>query len=108
MFGAGLPVLAFRFPALPELLTEGRDGLGFGSVDELRGLLWDVLTEPQLLQRLKDGVAVESWGDNWRRNMGPLLLHEGHGLLCKDKRLSPAILLSILLLSLLLFFLHVA
>lgn len=35
MFGAGIPVLAISFPAIPELVKHGQNGLIFNSREEL-------------------------------------------------------------------------
>lgn len=44
MFGAGLPVLAAGFAALPELVAHGANGLVFNSARELAGQLAEVLS----------------------------------------------------------------
>ena len=44
MFGAGLPVLAAGFAALPELVAHGANGLVFESPRELAGQLAEVLS----------------------------------------------------------------
>jgi beta-1,4-mannosyltransferase len=70
MFGAGLPVLGFsQFAAWPELVTEGVDGRGFGSADEMAAILRELLQPPHThLDGLKAGALKQSkrrWADEW-------------------------------------------
>ena len=70
MFGAGLPVAGWsKFEAWPELVTEGKNGKGFGSVQELVTILVELFGEnPKELLRLKEGAMQESqrtWDDEW-------------------------------------------
>ncbi|EON65520.1 hypothetical protein W97_04758 [Coniosporium apollinis CBS 100218] len=70
MFGAGLPVLGWsKYEAWPELVTEGVNGMGFGSAEELGGLLVKLLGEDRKnLQNLRDGALEESkrgWDEEW-------------------------------------------
>ena len=43
MLGCGLPVCAVGFPALPELITHGTNGLVFGDAPELAAQLASLL-----------------------------------------------------------------
>lgn len=77
MFGAGLPVVGWnRFEAWPELVTEGINGRGFGSSDELTEQLLDLFGEPSKLENLRLGARKEStrrWDDEWDPVAGKLL-----------------------------------
>lgn len=77
MFGAGLPVAGWsRFEAWPELVTEGVNGMGFGSSGELSAILVDLLGNPNKLEKLRAGAERESsrrWDDEWDPVAGKLL-----------------------------------
>ncbi|KAF1984430.1 glycosyltransferase family 33 protein [Aulographum hederae CBS 113979] len=77
MFGAGLPVVGWnRFEAWPELVTEGVNGEGFGSADELAGRLLELFGDRQdHLEKLKRGALKECevrWDDEWDPVAGKL------------------------------------
>ena len=70
MFGAGLPVAGWsRFEAWPELVTEGVNGRGFGSAEELTRILEGLFVgKGGELGRLREGVLEEGkrrWDDEW-------------------------------------------
>jgi beta-1,4-mannosyltransferase len=70
MFGAGLPVLGWnKFEAWPELVVEGRNGLGFADANGMADKLISLFTpDNNLLSRLKDGALAEGkkrWDDEW-------------------------------------------
>ncbi|KAG0160826.1 hypothetical protein PDIDSM_8357 [Penicillium digitatum] len=77
MFGAGLPVVGWdRFEAWPELVTEGVNGLGFGSSEELAEHLVDLFGENDKLESLRLGAQKESslrWDDEWDPIAGSLI-----------------------------------
>ncbi|KOC15383.1 chitobiosyldiphosphodolichol beta-mannosyltransferase [Aspergillus flavus AF70] len=77
MFGAGLPVVGWnRFEAWPELVTEGVNGRGFGSSNELVEELVDLFGDTSKLDRLRVGAQKEStrrWDDEWDPVAGKLL-----------------------------------
>jgi beta-1,4-mannosyltransferase len=77
MFGAGLPVVGWdRFEAWPELVTEGVNGLGFGSSEELAEHLIDLFGNNDKLKTLRQGAQKESsrrWDDEWDPIAAPLL-----------------------------------
>lgn len=77
MFGAGLPVVGWsRFQAWPELVTEGVNGVGFGSVNELVEHLVTLLGDASKLEKLRAGAREESarrWDDEWDPIAGKLL-----------------------------------
>ncbi|KAH1787002.1 hypothetical protein KXV53_006868 [Aspergillus fumigatus] len=77
MFGAGLPVLGWdRFQAWPELVTEGVNGMGFGSSGELLDHLVDLFENPSKLEKIRAGARKESnrrWNDEWDPIAGRLL-----------------------------------
>lgn len=77
MFGAGLPVVGWnRFEAWPELVTEGVNGRGFGSANDLLEQLEDLFGHPAKLETLRAGALREStrrWHDEWDPIAGKLL-----------------------------------
>ncbi|PGH00228.1 beta-1,4-mannosyltransferase [Blastomyces parvus] len=83
MFGAGLPVVGWnQYEAWPELVTEGVNGLGFGSTHDLVAHLVDLFSgNGEKLCRLRRGALLESerrWDDEWDPVAGRLF-----GLPCK-------------------------
>lgn len=77
MFGAGLPVVGWSwFEAWPELVQEGVNGRGFGSVDELKQLLVQLLgPDSSKLDVLKQGAMKErtrNWDAEWISAAGPV------------------------------------
>lgn len=85
MFGAGLPVVGWgRFEAWPELVVEGVNGRGFGSAEELQGILVELLGEDgEQLERLRRGARRESergWEREWEEVAAEVLgFGEGGG-----------------------------
>ncbi|KAJ5769629.1 CAZyme family GT33 [Penicillium odoratum] len=77
MFGAGLPVVGWsRFEAWPELVTEGVNGMGFGSANELAEQLTMLFGDDKKLEALRVGAQKESvrrWEDEWNPIAGKLL-----------------------------------
>ncbi|KAJ5125159.1 hypothetical protein N7526_007336 [Penicillium atrosanguineum] len=77
MFGAGLPVVGWnRFEAWSELVTEGVNGLGFGSATELTERLIELFGDDKKLETLRVGAQKEStrrWDDEWDPIVGKLL-----------------------------------
>jgi beta-1,4-mannosyltransferase len=78
MFGAGLPVVGWsKFEAWPELVTEGVNGRGFGSANELCDLLVELFGDMGVkLSKLKEGAMMECerrWDDEWDPVAGRLL-----------------------------------
>uniref|UniRef100_A0A914H5B3 Chitobiosyldiphosphodolichol beta-mannosyltransferase n=1 Tax=Globodera rostochiensis TaxID=31243 RepID=A0A914H5B3_GLORO len=71
MFGSGLPVLAKNFPAISELVEDGRNGLLFDTAEELEGLLADIslgFPENPKLSELSKMVKEHSKNNHWVRN----------------------------------------
>ncbi len=77
MFGAGLPVVAWRFKALKELVKDGVNGESFGSAGELLATLVDLLGgDGKKLEKLKEGAIAEGerrWDDEWKETAGEVL-----------------------------------
>ena len=77
MFGTGLPVLGWgKFEAWPELVTEDVNGKGFGSAQELSGLLVDLFKGSDKIKQLRQGALLECkrrWDDEWDPVAGKLL-----------------------------------
>ena len=70
MFGAGLPVLGWNnFEAWSELVTEGKNGMGFADADGMADKLVSLLSpDNSMLARLKNGALAEGkkrWDDEW-------------------------------------------
>lgn len=82
MFGTGLPVAGWsKFEAWPELVTEGVNGRGFGSAEELTRILEELFAgKGEELERLRQGVLEEGkrrWDDEWMPVAGRLFELEG-------------------------------
>ena len=60
MFGAGIPVLAIYFAALPELVKDGKTGYIFNSKYSLAAKILELCRDERLLRELKAEVAKES------------------------------------------------
>ncbi|KAI1944592.1 mannosyltransferase [Ophidiomyces ophidiicola] len=78
MFGAGLPVVGWnKYEAWAELVTEGVDGRGFSSAEELSKQLIDLFGQDRSdLESLRHGARNASrrrWGDEWDSVAGKLL-----------------------------------
>ena len=78
MFGAGLPVVGWsQYEAWPELVTEGVNGRGFGSWEELVAVLVELFGEDgSNLRALKKGAMQEGerrWDAEWDPVAGKLL-----------------------------------
>lgn len=69
MLGAGLPVVAVRYPAIDELIVEGENGFLFDTPEELAAILQDVLAGSRVLAPR----PMESWAAHWRATVAPLL-----------------------------------
>lgn len=50
MFGAGCPAFALNFPAIGELVKDGKNGKIFNSADELADLIIDHLEKPSRIR----------------------------------------------------------
>jgi len=77
MFGTGLPVAGWsKFEAWPELVTEGVNGRGFGSAEELTRILEQLFVgKGGDLARLRQGALAEGrrrWDDEWMPVAGEL------------------------------------
>lgn len=77
MFGTGLPVAGWsKFEAWPELVTEGVNGRGFGSAEELTRILEELfMGRGGDLEMLRQGVLLEGdrrWDDEWMPVAGRL------------------------------------
>lgn len=53
MFGAGIPVLAIDFPALPELVKNGENGFIFKTTTGLYEKITEVSQNDKLLAKIK-------------------------------------------------------
>lgn len=56
MFGAGIPVLAINFPALPELVKDGKTGFIFETKEQLTNQLIEISNNSFVLKGLKKDV----------------------------------------------------
>ena len=80
MFGAGLPVLAVDFKALPELLKEGETGYTFKDGQQLGSLVEVMIGEwpddgrmRRMRERVQEWGAVR-WEQSWAEHAAPLFL----------------------------------
>lgn len=78
MLGCGLPVVGWsKFGSWEELVREGENGKGFGSVEELAEILEDLFgPENSQLKHLKEGAIQEGkrrWDEEWMPVAGRLL-----------------------------------
>eukprot|EP00933_Yihiella_yeosuensis_P018016 TRINITY_DN14955_c1_g1_i1.p1 TRINITY_DN14955_c1_g1~~TRINITY_DN14955_c1_g1_i1.p1 ORF type:complete len:492 (-),score=77.91 TRINITY_DN14955_c1_g1_i1:66-1541(-) len=80
MFGAGLPVCAKNFPALPELVVHGENGLVFDSTEELSDSLAHALGvhSPKLppLKAVAGVRKLSGWDENWDSVAWPVIQSE--------------------------------
>jgi beta-1,4-mannosyltransferase len=77
MFGTGLPVAGWsEFEAWPELVQEGKNGLGFESADRLAAILEELFGDDgEKLFELRRGAMAECkrrWDDEWMPVAGRL------------------------------------
>jgi len=79
MFGCGLPVCAYNFECLDELVKHGQNGLCFDNSDELSKQFVTLLKKfpnNEKLSNMRENVKEfqkRSWQDNWNENILPLL-----------------------------------
>lgn len=73
MFGAGCPAFALNFPAIGELVKDGKNGKIFNSADELADLIIDHLEKPSRISEYRDNLLKEriSWEDHWSAVASP-------------------------------------
>ena len=70
MFGAGIPVLAVNFPALPELVKDQQNGFVFESREGLAERLLEISGNSKQLGLLRGAAEQESkhtWAQEWRQ-----------------------------------------
>ena len=85
MFGCGLPVCAFKYPALSELVVAKSNGLVFENANELKAQFVTLFksfplaqpAEQTQLQGMRNVLAksfqATRWEDNWNMTLLPLL-----------------------------------
>ncbi|CBY35308.1 unnamed protein product [Oikopleura dioica] len=73
MFGAGCPAFALNFPAIGELVKDGKNGKIFNSADELAEIIIDHLEKPSLISEYRENLVKEriSWEDHWSAVASP-------------------------------------
>lgn len=82
MLGCGLPVVAFRYKCIGELVAENEDGLLFDDAPQLADALFGLLFQDVRVQRLGDMRAnvlklfprQERWDAAWKRDAMPTLI----------------------------------
>ncbi|ORY99508.1 hypothetical protein BCR41DRAFT_401781 [Lobosporangium transversale] len=82
MFGCGLPVCAFKYPALSELVIAKANGLIFENANELKSQLVHLfrgfpLATPEThiqLQRMRDVIKTTFQSTRWEQNWNTVLL----------------------------------
>lgn len=89
MFGAGLPVCARSFAALPELVRHGENGFAFTSSEELSQSLSHALgVATYNLPQLKSTAGerkLNGWDENWDEIAWPLIQSHLHPSRRKDQ-----------------------
>eukprot|EP00435_Cladocopium_sp_Y103_P073236 s304_g42.t2 len=89
MFGAGLPVCARSFTALPELVQHGENGFAFTSSEELsRSLSHALGVATYNLPQLKSTAGerkLNGWDENWDKIAWPLIQSHLHPSRRKDQ-----------------------
>jgi beta-1,4-mannosyltransferase len=67
MFGAGLPVFALNFEALPELVIDGKNGKVFNNSEELANMILTNLENNTERIIWEDYIRDSriSWEDHW-------------------------------------------
>ena len=79
MFGVGLPVIALRYPAIAERISDGHTGLLFDDAPGLATILaglWNGGRPSAQHARLREGSASQGgdrWLEGWNREAAPLL-----------------------------------
>jgi len=79
MFGCGLPVCAYNFQCLDELVQHGQNGLCFDNSDELSKQIITLLKQFPNNEKLKlmrekiKEFQKRRWEDNWNENVLPLI-----------------------------------
>uniref|UniRef100_A0A915M6K0 Chitobiosyldiphosphodolichol beta-mannosyltransferase n=1 Tax=Meloidogyne javanica TaxID=6303 RepID=A0A915M6K0_MELJA len=78
MFGSKLPVLAKRFPAIPELVKDGVNGILFDKAEELELAIIKIsekFPKNEVLNELQSNVGKDfkCWEENWEEIVWPLL-----------------------------------
>ncbi|EEB07025.1 mannosyltransferase complex subunit Alg1 [Schizosaccharomyces japonicus yFS275] len=68
LFGCGIPVLSLPFPAITELVKDGRNGKIVGDAHEMAVTIQNLFTNTKELSSLKRGAMSESkhrWDEEW-------------------------------------------
>ncbi|KAG5519577.1 hypothetical protein PMAC_001732 [Pneumocystis sp. 'macacae'] len=81
MFGCGIPVCAIEFPALTELVKDGKNGIIFNSSTQLADSLKRLFHSHEELKKLKEGAMEESqyrWHNEWDAKIAPLFMKSHH------------------------------
>lgn len=69
MIGASLPIVAFRYAAITELIEDGVNGVLFGTPEELADCIQNLVEG-----RVKYSTAqLESWHDHWNNSIGRII-----------------------------------
>lgn len=77
MYGSGIPVIAYNYPVLGELVKYNENGLKFLDRRELHESLIFAMKDPELYKKLKQGALKESqtrWNSSWQSAMQELKL----------------------------------
>lgn len=86
MFGSAVPVCAVSFPALPELVQNGTNGIIFRTSSELSAHLFRLFCDfPHDSNSLRDlkkmkkaTLNIGCWEENWADIVQPLILSTFH------------------------------
>ena len=82
MFGSAVPVCAVAFPALPELVQNGANGIIFRTSSELSAHLFRLFCDyPHDFKSLRDlnrmkkkTLTIGCWEDNWGAVVRPMVI----------------------------------
>jgi len=76
LFGAGVPVAAFEYLAISELVKDGVNGVVFKTGEELGDALVNLFNPAsQRLKKLREGALEETenrWDENWDKVAAPV------------------------------------
>ena len=73
-FGCGIPVVSLDFPAIGELVKEGKNGVIVKTSKELGKAISNIFTNETSFRQLKAGAMEESryrWDENWTLTLRP-------------------------------------
>ncbi|KAH3688219.1 hypothetical protein WICPIJ_000805 [Wickerhamomyces pijperi] len=76
MFGCGIPVISLDFPAIGELVEDGKNGIIVDGSQMMFDKLRFLIEDSNALSKLRLGAnekSLERWDDNWDQNLGKVM-----------------------------------